>query len=161
MTRDNPMAAGGDFAVHLAAERDAVRAFCALLDEEHDALVHGTADILPRITERKLDATRALAALVAARERAQAALGLPAGRAGLERWGIRNAVGGALIADLIALATTAHRGNSCNGTLITARLDHTSKALAVLAGGTAAIPLLYAADGQARFRAAGRSLATV
>ncbi len=134
----------------LAAEADAVSAFCALLREEQECLKIGKAEALPELIARKNGVLGSLAPLSDRRNALLAGAGLPADRAGMERW----------LTDrpqdertqhawksLQLHAAEAKELNRVNGELIRMHLASNARALEALQSGNAGQDL-YGANGQ-------------
>lgn len=141
----------------LTAETNAIRAFTALLDEEQQALVSGTLDALPELTERKTRAVSDLAALGRERDSQLQALGFTPDEAGATAAAASDANLGAAWQALLAAAAEAKRANDTNGVLIRTRLTYTQQALNVLYGPEQNAPL-YGPDGRTTPRSSGGSV---
>ena len=134
----------------LAGEIEALRTFVAVLREEQQSLIHGALDQLARFAEPKANCLIELTRLGELRLQVLRDQGLPADRAGMERFLGEHANGAPQVLaawqQVLALTADAHRLNDLNGTLIATRLRGTQQALAALFA-AARIPGAYAADG--------------
>jgi flagella synthesis protein FlgN len=141
----------------LVTELTELKRFCALLDEERNALTGAQADRLPDIATEKSTLAARLNQLEAQRDSLLAASGFPHGRAGIDAWLATRPKADAERGrwnELLKLALQARDGNETNGRLINILLKQNQEALSVLlSGGTESI---YGADGQQRNLAAGK-----
>ncbi|AJC20433.1 flagella synthesis protein FlgN [Pandoraea pulmonicola] len=141
----------------LVTETAAIGAFSALLDEEQQALVNGTLDALPELTERKTRAVAELTTLGRERDAQFEALGHTPDEAGVAAAAAADTrIDGAWKA-LLAAAAQAKRANDTNGVLIRTRLTYTQQALNVLYGPEQNAPL-YGPDGRTTPRSSGGSV---
>lgn len=131
---------------HLTAERGAITAFLDLLDQEADALVHGSFVALPALTERKAQLADHIASLDLERERQQIALGYAADHDGANAAAL---AGGEKLQqvwqELLECAAQARERNHRNGVLIHTHLDYTRQSINFL---RASGQSLYGPDGQ-------------
>lgn len=141
----------------LSAETTAIRGFSALLGEEQQALVSGTLDALPELTERKTRAVAELATLGRERDAQLEALGYSPDEAGATAAAAADARIGTAWKTLLAAALDAKRANDTNGVLINTRLTYTQQALTVLYGPEQNAPL-YGPDGRTAPRSSGGSV---
>ena len=141
----------------LAAETTAIRAFSALLHEEQQALVNGTLDALPELTERKTHAVTELAALGRERDARLEALGYRPDESGATAAAAADTGIDAAWKALLDAAIEAKRANETNGVLIRTRLTYTQQALNVLYGPQQNAPL-YGPDGRTAPRSSGGSI---
>lgn len=116
---------------HLLAQGDCLDTFIAALEAEDEALREGRLRDLPALTERKSAALARIAELDHTREREQAALGYPPGRAGAEAAAASPRLRDAWTA-LLARAERARQLNRRVAAKVFTHLDHTARALAVL-----------------------------
>ncbi|MDE2289970.1 flagella synthesis protein FlgN [Pandoraea sp.] len=140
----------------IANEHAAVAVFAAVLDEEQQALVAGSLEPLPALTERKAQLVAELAGHGRDRDRRLHEMGFGAGRAGGEAAAACDPEIGQAWAELLALAAVAKRNNDINGSLIRTRLNYTQRALAALNVG-AGEPL-YGPDGRQQATLGGGSV---
>ena len=146
----------------LANEISFLQRFCALLDEERNALTGAKAEDLPRIAEEKSTLASRLSALEASRDKLLHKSGLDIGRAGMDAWLETCANPDAERARwniLLELAAKARAENEINGRVINLLLKQNQEALAVLlsSGGGS----IYGPDGQQRTVGGGRSFGSV
>ena len=141
----------------LSAETTAIGAFSALLGEEQQALVSGTLDALPELTERKTRAVAELATLGRERDAQLEALGYSPDEAGVAAAAAADARIESAWQALLAAALDAKRANDTNGVLIHTRLTYTQQALNVLYGPEKNAPL-YGPDGRTTPRSSGGSV---
>lgn len=141
----------------LSAETTAIGAFSALLGEEQQALVSGTLDVLPELTERKTRAVADLATLGRERDAQLEALGYSPDEAGATAAAATDARIDTAWKALLAAALDAKRANDTNGVLINTRLTYTQQALNVLYGPEKNAPL-YGPDGRTTPRSSGGSV---
>lgn len=141
----------------LVMETAAIGAFSALLDEEQQALVNGTLDALPELTERKTRAVTELSALGRERDAQLEALGHTPDEAGMSAAAAADARIDSARKSLLAAAAQAKRANDTNGVLIRTRLTYTQQALNVLYGPEQNAPL-YGPDGRTTPRSSGGSV---
>jgi flagella synthesis protein FlgN len=141
----------------LSVETNAIGAFAALLGEEQQALVSGTLDTLPELTERKTRAVAELASLGRERDARLEALGYAPDETGATAAAAADARVDAAWKALLAAAAEAKRANDTNGVLIRTRLTYTQQALSVLYGPQQSAPL-YGPDGRTAPRSSGGSV---
>lgn len=135
----------------LAAEADAVSAFCLLLGEEQELLKKGAADALPEIVSRKNAAIGRLTPCSDKRNQWLAAAGLPQDRLGMEQWLATHPNDKATPsawARLQQLAAEAKELNRLNGELIRIQLANNARSLESLQAGSEQQGL-YGANGHA------------
>ena len=128
-----------DALLHTVTEEHAtLEAFASLLVYEEKALTAvSPVETLPAILEKKTELTDKLASLEKARDAQLKALGLPAGKRGMELAGAdepRLAQQWKLVQDVVE---RARRANMTNGLMIRVRMNYNEKALAILRGATA------------------------
>ncbi|WP_287497106.1 flagellar protein FlgN [Pandoraea sp. CB10b_02] len=141
----------------LVTETAAIGAFTTLLDEEQQALVNGTLDALPELTERKTRAVAELSALGRERDAHLQALGYTPDEAGATAAAAADTRIDGAWKTLLAAAAEAKRANDTNGVLIRTRLTYTQQALNVLYGPEQNAPL-YGPDGRTTPRSSGGSV---
>ncbi|VVE70595.1 Flagella synthesis protein FlgN [Pandoraea captiosa] len=141
----------------LSAETTAIGTFSALLGEEQQALVSGTLDALPELTERKGRAVAELSALGRERDAQLQALGFTPDEAGAAAAAATDSRIDTAWKALLAAAGEAKRANDTNGLLINTRLTYTQQALNVLYGPGNNAPL-YGPDGRTTPRSSGGSV---
>lgn len=144
---------------HLTEERGVVEAFLELLDQEAEALAHGSFDQLPALSERKAQIVDRLALLDSERERQQVALGYSPDHDGANAAAI---AGGESLQrawqELLQCAAQARERNHRNGVLIHTHLDYTRQSINFL---RASGQSLYGSDGQHKVGIGnGNSIAT-
>jgi flagella synthesis protein FlgN len=152
------------YAAVLEQERDRVREFLELLQQEQAALVAGDHDELMAFTEQKAARILDLRRVSDARSRLLASHGLRADRDGMSTWieqhgdePIRR-----LWDDIKSLAAQVRAANEINGALVAARLKHNQAAIAALQSAARSGSGVYGPDGATRFTAATtRALASV
>ncbi|AKJ69707.1 hypothetical protein PATSB16_41080 [Pandoraea thiooxydans] len=145
-----------DLLTAIANEHATVAVFAAVLDEEQRALVAGSLEPLPALTERKAQLVAELAEHGRCRDRQLNEMGFGAGRAGGEAAAAGDAEIGQAWAELLTLAAAAKRNNDLNGSLIRTRLNYTQRALAALNLGTG--EPLYGPDGRQQAMLGGGSV---
>lgn len=134
----------------VADELSLLREFVALLVAEQRALIPGDLDRLLPLAEEKSRLATALGKLADARNQALAGAGLATGKAGMEAWLSSQERAAPSRGDwtaLLALAAEAKLQNEINGKLISTRMQHNQRALAVLHA-AADQAMLYGPDGQ-------------
>ncbi|VVD62578.1 Flagella synthesis protein FlgN [Pandoraea iniqua] len=141
----------------LTTETNAINAFSTLLGEEQQALVSGTLDALPELTERKTRAVADLATLGRERDAQLQVLGYSPDEAGATAAAASEPRLGAAWQALLSAAAEAKRANETNGVLIRTRLTYTQQALNVLYGPEQNAPL-YGPDGRTTPRSSGGSV---
>ncbi|UVA79459.1 flagella synthesis protein FlgN [Pandoraea commovens] len=141
----------------LTAETAAIGTFSTLLGEEQQALVNGTLDALPDLTERKTRAVAELSALGRERDAQLKALGYSPDEAGATAAAAADPKVDTAWKALLAAAAEAKRANDTNGLLINTRLTYTQQALNVLYGPGNNTPL-YGPDGRTTPRSSGGSV---
>ena len=149
----------------LTQELMLLRQFGELLLREQEILQSGKADALNDVLPLKADLASRLGLLLDQRERTLAAMGLPAGKEGMERWlaayesdTTDPASHRQQWIELLDLAEKARVNHVLNGKLIALQLAQTQQALTALvtAGGQT---LTYGPDGQQRLGiGSGRTL---
>ena len=146
-----------DLAIHLGAERDALRAFVALLETEQQALVDGHIEQLLELADKKTQSAHELNRLENVRKDKLRAHGVAANK--MEGW-LRSHARDSLQTwqDVLRLAGQAQQINRSNGVLIQSRMRHNQQALTVLHNAVSAAHGLYGPDGQPRGPSSGRSL---
>jgi flagella synthesis protein FlgN len=134
-----------DLKTHLETERDALRAFAALLQTEQELLVAENVHRLQELAEQKSRAATQLAALIQNRLDALRSAGVSE----LGAWLADHAPDMLPVwHDIQQLSQQAQRLNSVNGELIQVRLRHNQQALAALNAAAGESAMLYGRDGQ-------------
>ncbi len=134
-------------------ERDALRAFVALLEQEQQVLLGTDTDPLLELAERKTRSADHLSELGRQRQ-----LQLPPG-ASLASWIEQHAPASAAVwQNILTLAEQARQLNQTNGNLIQTRMRYNQQALQVLIGATQQASALYGPNGQTALPATGRAL---
>jgi len=142
-----------DLLVRLSDERDAMRTFVALLEQEQKALLSTDTDALLSLAEQKTKHSDKIQALV--RERRAS---LP-DSLNTEKWLQANSPPGlALWHEIRQLAEQAQRQNHINGELIQLKMRYNQQALVALVGATQHAAGIYGADGQPSLPSSGRTL---
>jgi len=154
--------AAADFIPRLHAERDALKAFVALLETEQQALVDGHTEQLLVLADSKTQAVPKLNELANTRTNALRSLGVTAESGGMAAW-LRTHAASSLPVwqDIQQLAAQAQQLNLNNGTLIQTRLRHNQQALTVLHNAANSAHGLYGPDGQPHLPTSGRTLGSV
>jgi flagellar biosynthesis protein FlgN len=139
----------------LEQERDRVREFLELLQQEQSALVAGDHDDLMAYTEQKAARILDLRRLSDTRSRLLASHGLRADKDGMSAWIERH--GDAplrrLWDDIKSLAAQVRAANQINGALVAARLKHNQAAIAALQSASRNVSGVYGPDGGTRHTA--------
>jgi flagella synthesis protein FlgN len=134
-------------------ERDALRAFVVLLEQEQNALLSTDTDALLPLAERKTKESDLIQTLSRARRES-----LPDALT-TEKWLQANSpVGIALWHDIRQLAEQAQRQNHVNGELIQLKMRYNQQALIALVGATQHAAGIYGRDGQPNLPTSGRNL---
>lgn len=141
----------------LTDEAAAIRAFSSLLEQEQQALVSGTLEALPELTDRKTHAVADLSRLGRERDANLQSLGYTPDEAGARAAAAADKQVGDAWQALIDAAQAAKRANETNGVLIRTRLTYTTQALTVLYGPSQSAPL-YGPDGRTAPRSSGGSV---
>jgi len=137
----------------LRDERDALRAFVVLLEQEQIALLSTDADALIPLAAQKTKHADKIQAH--ARERRES---LPDSFT-TEKWLQANSPEGlALWHDIRQLAEKAQRQNHLNGELIQIKMRYNQQALVALVGATQHAAGIYGSDGQPSLPNSGRTL---
>jgi flagella synthesis protein FlgN len=137
----------------LNGERDALRTFVVLLEQEQESLISTDTDALLALAEQKTKQSDKIQAL--ARERRES---LPDSLS-TEKWLQANSPEGlALWHAIRQLAEQAQRQNHLNGELIQLKMRYNQQALVALVGATQHAAGIYGADGQPSLPSSGRPL---
>ncbi len=137
----------------LNGERDALRTFVVLLEQEQESLLSTDTDALLALAEQKTKQSDKIQAL--ARERRES---LPDSLS-TEKWLQANSPEGlALWHAIRQLAEQAQRQNHLNGELIQLKMRYNQQALVALVGATQHAAGIYGADGQPSLPSSGRPL---
>ncbi len=156
MNSNAATSAGKNFLAKLNDERDALRAFVVLLEQEQQVLLGTDTEPLLELAENKTRSSDRLIAL--AQERRKFIPGTDSS----ETWLKKNAPEGlALWQELLQMADQAQRLNHTNGELIQIKMRYNTQALAVLVGATQHAAGLYGPDGQTNLPSTGRTLGSV
>jgi flagellar biosynthesis protein FlgN len=142
----------------LGAERELVKKFVELLNEEREVLLQPDMEPLFGIAERKGQLARQLDQLATVRSGILSQARVSADRASIEQF-----VGKANLSawqDFLAVVTQARDLNVANGRIITERLKHNHQALSFLMA-HADQPATYGPDGVSRMRPGSRILGSV
>lgn len=143
-----------DIAPHLKNERDALRTFLTLLENEQQALLTQDSEQLLSLAEAKTQATHKLTELSRLRRQQ-----LNSATLDTTQWIQQNAPSCRDIWDEIReLAARAHQLNQINGEVIQLKLRSNQKALTALLGATQNAAGLYGKDGHPNLPIAGRTL---
>ena len=135
-----------NFSSHLTSERDALRAFITLLENEQQALLTQDSEQLLNLAEAKTQATNNLIALSNTRRRL---INPNAENLDTSAWILKNAPSCHDIWNEIReLATRAHNLNKINGDVIQLKLRSNQQALTALLSASENIAGLYGRDGQ-------------
>jgi flagellar biosynthesis protein FlgN len=139
----------------LIEEYSAVETFASILTLETKALTAvSPLELLPPIVEQKTELIGVLARLEVARDAQLAALGFPAGWAGMELAASTDARIAEQWALLQKAADRARRTNTNNGELIRVRMEYNQRALRALRVVVPQKPNFYGPDGRISARAA-------
>jgi flagella synthesis protein FlgN len=143
------------YAAVLEQERDRVREFLELLQQEQAALVAGDHDELMAFTEQKAARILDLRRVSDTRSRLLASHGLRADKDGMSAWiersndePIRR-----LWDEIKSLAAEVRAANEINGALVAARLKHNQAAIAALQSAARSGTGVYGPDGGTRLTA--------
>ena len=136
----------------LEQERDRVREFLELLQQEQAALVAGDHDDLMAYTEQKAARILDLRRLSDTRSRLLASHGLRADKDGMSAWIERHGDEPLrrLWDDIKSLAAQVRAANEINGALVAARLKHNQTAIAALQSASRNGSGVYGPDGGTR-----------
>lgn len=151
------------FAGNLKAEYTTFQHFLQTLEAEQDALVTGKTDLLPELTQKKMEHVGALSRLAEKRNHHLAELGLEPHQKGMETWLKQHEPASeidTLWNDLLQLAATAKTINQINGGMIGDRLRHNQQALSTLLSASNQLSV-YGPDGQTQGFSGGRPLGKV
>jgi flagella synthesis protein FlgN len=143
------------YAAVLEQERDRVREFLQLLQQEQAALVAGDHDELMAFTEQKAARILDLRRVSDGRSRLLAAHGLRADKDGMSAWieTFGDEPARRLWDEIKSLAAQVRAANEINGALVAARLKHNQAAIAALQTAARSGSGVYGPDGGARFTA--------
>ncbi len=142
-----------DLLAKLSDERDAMRTFVALLEQEQKALIGTDTDALLTLAEQKTKESDKIQALARSRRES-----LPDSLT-TEKWLQANSPTGlALWHEIRQLAEQAQRQNHINGELIQLKMRYNQQALVALVGATQHAAGIYGADGQPSLPSSGRTL---
>jgi flagella synthesis protein FlgN len=148
--------AGKNFLAKLNDERDALRAFVVLLEQEQQVLLGTDTEPLLALAESKTRSSERLITLAQERRKS-----IP-GADSTETWLKMHAPEGlASWQAFLELANHAQRMNHTNGELIQIKMRYNTQALAVLVGATQHAAGLYGPDGQTNLPSTGRTLGSV
>ena len=144
------------YASVLEQERDRVREFLELLQQEQAALVAGDHDELMAFTEQKAARILDLRRVADARSRLLASHGLRADKDGMSAWieSSRDEPARKLWDEIKSLAAQVRAANEINGALVAARLKHNQAAIAALQSAARNGSGVYGPDGATRLTAA-------
>jgi flagella synthesis protein FlgN len=139
----------------LEQERDRVREFLELLQQEQAALVAGDHDELLAFTEQKAARILELRRVADARSRLLASHGLRADKDGMSAWIERfgDEPARRLWDEIKSLAAQVRAANDINGALVAARLKHNQAAIAALQSAARSGSGVYGPDGATRLTA--------
>jgi flagella synthesis protein FlgN len=145
-----------DFLSRLNQERDAMRAFVALLEQEQQCLLDQDSEQLLSLAETKNQSANKLTEIANVRRQY-----LKANAAGLDTpvWLAKHAPSSLGIWEEIReLAARAHHLNQTNGEVIQLKLRSNQQALTALLGASKSAAGLYGRDGQPSLPVSGRIL---
>ena len=139
----------------LQQERERVREFLDLLEQEQAALVAGDHDELITFTEQKAARILDLRRFSDARSRLLASHGLRADKDGMSAWVERlgDEQTRRLWDEIKSLAAQVRSANEINGALVAARLKHNQAAIAALQSAAHSGSGVYGPDGGTRLTA--------
>jgi len=156
LTGKPPSPASANLLDRLNDERDALRAFVVLLEQEQQVLLGTDTEPLLALAQSKTRDTDKLIALSQERRLSLPDTGNSIG------WLQKNAPKGlALWHEIRQLADHAQRLNQTNGELIQNKMRYNQQALSVLFGATQHAAGLYGPDGQPNLPSSGRILGSV
>ncbi len=156
MNKHSPTAQGSAALARLNDERDTLRDFIVLLEQEQKILLGTDTEPLLVLAELKTSIADKLAALEQDRYREFA------GSGGTAEWLKKNAPQSAVLwEEIISLAKQAQSLNRSNGDLIQIKMRYNQQALTVLIGATQHAAGLYGPDGQTNLPSTGRNLGSV
>lgn len=156
MNKQPPTANGSGTLARLNDERDTLRGFVVLLEQEQKVLLGTDPEPLLVLAESKTNTADKLAAL---EKRRNSEL---AGAGSTGEWLKKNAPQSVGIwEEIIGLAKQAHSLNRSNGDLIQIKMRYNQQALAVLIGATQHAAGLYGPDGQTNLHNTARNLGSV
>lgn len=151
-----------DIDSRLKTERDALRAFVALLEAEQHALIDGQTEQLLALSDNKIQAVHELGKLANARKEGLLSQGAGTGAGDIARWLQMHAVSSLPVwKDIQQFAEQVQYLNRINGTLIQTRLRQNQQALTALHTAANSAHGLYGADGQPHLPSSGRILGSV
>lgn len=155
MTGNTPAFTISELPSRLSSERDAMRAFVALLEKEQQSLLHQDAEQLLPIAEAKTAAANKLTELANARRQLM-------NSADTGAWLAQHAPAcNALWNEIRKLGAHAHQLNQTNGEVIQLKLRSNQQALTALLGAAKNAAGLYGRDGQPSIAVSGRTLGNV
>lgn len=155
MTGNTPAFPVSELPSRLNSERDAMRAFIALLEKEQQCLLHQDAEQLLPIAEAKTAAANKLTELANARRQFM-------NNADTVAWLAQHAPAcSALWSEIRKLGAHAHQLNQTNGEVIQLKLRSNQQALTALLGAAKSAAGLYGRDGQPSIAVSGRTLGNV
>lgn len=153
MTSTSTPPSASNLLARLNDERDALRTFVVLLEQEQKALIGTDTDALLALAEEKTHESDKIQALARARRES-----LPDSLT-TEKWLQTNSPTGlALWHEIRQLAEQAQRQNHINGELIQLKMRYNQQALVALVGATQHAAGIYGADGQPSLPSSGRAL---
>ena len=145
-----------DLHFHLKNERDSLRAFISLLEQEQQALLTQDSELLILLAEEKNLATQKLIELSNLR---RASLSSTSSSSDTTSWIAKFAPHCCdLWAEIREQARLAHELNQTNGEVIQLKLRSNQKALTALIGASENAAGLYGKDGQPNLPSVGRTL---
>ncbi|TAJ81089.1 MAG: flagellar protein FlgN [Gallionellaceae bacterium] len=148
--------ASADFQTQLNNERDALRAFIALLEKEQQALLQQDNDQLLALAEAKTQTANKLALIANTRRQF---LNTHSANLDTAAWIQKYAPACQTVWDAVRkLAEQAHHLNQTNGEVIQLKLRSNQQALNTLLGATQSAAGLYGRDGQPNIPVMGRIL---
>lgn len=140
-----------------------LREFLKKLEQEQQALVSGTIELLPTLAQEKSALVAQLNQFLEQRHELLAGAMLPAGRAGMESWLATKTASETCLQewqDLLQLVRQTREINEINGKLINTRLQHNQQILSALLE-AANRATLYGPDGQTQAAPTGRLFGAV
>lgn len=151
-----------NFKSQFQVERDALKAFVTLLENEQASLLGGDTDKLASLVDSKTRAAHELNTLAAARRNGLLSHGARMTAGGIADWLQSHAASSvSLWRDIQQLAEQAQHLNRSNGILIQNRMRHNQQMLSALFTAANSASNLYGPDGQARVSGGGRTLGNV
>lgn len=151
-----------NFTSHFKIERDALKNFVSLLENEQENLLGDDTERLLPLVENKTKAAHELNTLATSRRNGLLSRGAGTAAGGISDW-LRSHAASSLPLwhEIQQLAEQARLLNRSNGILIQTRLRHNQQMLTALHSAANSTSSLYGPDGQAHTPSGGRTLGNV